>query len=217
MAPQKNGKTAPKDEPKMDVDTDIELESNIIDDELFGDALAAVKGSVGDGGLTIRKIKLKAGQSITGYFRGYVPFEYEDEDTKLRPDAVNGKIVLCDLLLDVQHPVTGEMAGITAKLTATARIMGDMAMAMPGDRVCIARVGEIDLGKKRMWDDVVRIYPADQNRAPIAVSARVIKTHAELAGHLAQSERLLPGAQHTVTTRTDVDEKVDAIKAGDRR
>lgn len=181
----------------------------IVDQAMFGDARDAAK-QVNDGGVTIKKVGLKAGQSIYGVFLGYIGYNYTDKRTKNeKGEVIPRQVVLSDLMLDVLHPTTGKSMGIVVKVGSTTRIMQDMALAQPGDKVRISRLGEVQISGNRMWDDIVRIYRSDLKRPLLALSATPITDQKALDAHKAGANRLLPGAGETAVERTSDDDVMD--------
>jgi hypothetical protein len=186
MAPKKNEKSETADGTKFDPETGVVDEVEVLDDEaMFGsDAHDATPG-----GLTVKQIKLPAGKSVYGFFRGFLPFEYED-----KKDATRGKVALNWVIIEVAHPTTKKPIGITGKIMGTVRIINDLAVAEPGDLIRIARHGQIELGRNRMWDDTVTIWPVSNNRASIALARNPVSNIAELKQWNDGVRKALPGA-----------------------
>lgn len=175
-----------------------------VDEAMFGSA-DDVTRAAGDGGFTIKKVKLMTGRSITGKFMGFAPYEYLDK----RGDKPK-LVVLSDVVIDVVNPKTGKPMGLIIKLGASTRILQDMVMASPGDTVKIARLGTTKAPNgNNMHDDVTRIYPANPGTgAVMALSAKAVTDHQQLGAFRAGVGKALPPAS---TTRTDTDDLRDGI------
>lgn len=176
MAPKKAvEKETLEDGSRYDPETGVVDEKDAVtienDAEMFGGAEMA--GSAG--GLTIKQIKIPKQASVFGIFRGFLPFEYED-----KKDTTRGKVALNWVIIDVLHPKTKKPVGITGKIMGTVRIINDIAVAEPGDMVRIVRMDQIELGRNRMWDDTVTIWPAEGRKASIALARGPVSTLGEL-------------------------------------